>query len=1330
MKKRIIAALLAAFIFTTSVVVSFAENENGVSTEGGALPEDVTTGTQEKAQEDEVDVDADIEKEIQSIIPEVKEEIRISTAEELIEFAEKCRMDTWSANKMVIITQDISLVGKAFDGIPSFGGVLDGQGHTVSEVNIRSGQSYVGFFTHIQKDAIVSNLNVSGSIMPSGNTTIIGGFCGENLGYINECSFKGVVTGKDYVGGIAGINQLSGDIRFSTAEGFISGTHFTGGIAGKNDGNIANCKNEALVNTTNTDTEITIDSMEKLNTVLNVLRNGLDKEDDEANSDVTVTDIGGIAGVSIGIISRCINNGEIGYDHVGYNVGGIAGRQSGYLYNCTNNGNVKGRKDIGGIVGQAEPYITVDFATDIAYQLQEAVAQLHDTVAATLNDTKNQSDTITARLAVIQQFTAKAVEDTRFIAAGTVDFANETSAATTEAISRVDYVLEESSKNGGPIDNMSSAAGSGKKAAQNLKEAAGDLNIEDYLSGEDEKNQYNNAKQTLESAAQQYQENYDKSYPAYYNYYIGHNMDDLKYRDDCKDLMFYDESGNPITDEYQEGTYPKYGWSGTDSSIKTYIENGTGPAVKGSWKHTSTGNSFPQSESDAETALDQKAVSDAQTEANDYAMENYQGKSGSGEKAYKDDLQSASQTLAAIYANHADEMSDSARKDTSEAMANLESASESLEKAGKQTKSILENVAGRDDIAFPKFSEEYKAHTMSLADNLAGMTDNFGLLNQEVNGATGVLVNDLSAVNDQFNNILNLYTDALDGVLEKDYTNIFNDDSLEDAEGTTDATVDSCFNFGYVKGDIDISGIAGTMAIEYDFDKESDVTGLKDSGLNGSYLTKCVLRGNRNYGDIKSQKNYAGGVCGRQDMGTILNCGSYARIEAADGQYVGGVAGASISYIVEGYAKGELAGDSYVGGIAGDGKHIRDCLTIVNIDNKTDWSGAIAGHVAEEAEVRNNFFVSDDLAGIDRVSYRLKAEPVSYTDVINNKVFVQKKTENKNKQSDDAGDQAIDEADTEETKVVALSSTEDPGTEEQYRSLPGEFGNLTVNFVVEDDDLEGGRQKVARITRKYGEELKVSDYPNVDNKDGFYADWDVDGIERLTSDVTITATYKRYKTTLAEDNLSGDFNQSELLVDGLFHQDDKLIVEKTINVTEDEISAHLDNYEVMKVTIPDDGQKTHQIRFKAINRFADLANAVGDYIGGTPVLYLGEGKDRVALKKTGTVGQYSTYEVEGNDLTLSVSIQGAKNAAWTIVIIAAVILLILIIILLIVLNNIRKNGGRLPGLISRVMNKLSQKIENKEQIFYDDSLDEVKKTAKEDDVLDLDEDDPDDEGNE
>ena len=113
-------------------------------------------------------------------------------------------------------------------------------------------------------------------------------------------------------------------------------------------------------------------------------------------------------------------------------------------------------------------------------------------------------------------------------------------------------------------------------------------------------------------------------------------------------------------------------------------------------------------------------------------------------------------------------------------MNSLEKASDNLESAGDEAKGIVRNVAGRGAISFPQFSSEYKAHTVSLSDNMQGMNDNFGLLNNEMNSATGVIVDDLQSIADQFNVIMNLYADAIDGVLEKDYSNTFEDVSLEE----------------------------------------------------------------------------------------------------------------------------------------------------------------------------------------------------------------------------------------------------------------------------------------------------------------------------------------------------------------------------------------------------------------------------------------------------------------------------------------------------------------------------------------------------------------------
>ena len=187
MKKRILAALMAIMMFSGTAVISFADNEEQQPMTDAEIVEaqpdttEITTGTQEKAQEDSVDVDADIREEIEATVPEQIEEIRISNADEFLQFADNCRLNTWSVNKKIILTEDISLLGKDFAGVPSFAGQFDGQGHTISELSLENGQSYVGLFIHIDKGAIVENLNVSGSIIPKAGSVMVGGIAGENV---------------------------------------------------------------------------------------------------------------------------------------------------------------------------------------------------------------------------------------------------------------------------------------------------------------------------------------------------------------------------------------------------------------------------------------------------------------------------------------------------------------------------------------------------------------------------------------------------------------------------------------------------------------------------------------------------------------------------------------------------------------------------------------------------------------------------------------------------------------------------------------------------------------------------------------------------------------------------------------------------------------------------------------------------------------------------------------------------------------------------------------------------------------------------------------------
>ena len=136
MKKRLLALLTIFTLACTSAPFTvFAEKEEEIKEETKEPRSEVellSTATQTDLLESEEDVDADIEDEIEALIPDEFEDIYIGSVDDFLSFANNCKLDTWSVNKRVILTEDISLLGKNFDFVPSFGGVFDGQGHTIS----------------------------------------------------------------------------------------------------------------------------------------------------------------------------------------------------------------------------------------------------------------------------------------------------------------------------------------------------------------------------------------------------------------------------------------------------------------------------------------------------------------------------------------------------------------------------------------------------------------------------------------------------------------------------------------------------------------------------------------------------------------------------------------------------------------------------------------------------------------------------------------------------------------------------------------------------------------------------------------------------------------------------------------------------------------------------------------------------------------------------------------------------------------------------------------------------------------------------------------------
>ncbi len=307
--------------------------------------------------------------------------LSISTVQRFLSFAEKCRLDSYSRNLVVSLETDLDLTGVEFTGIPIFCGTFEGNGHTISGLRLSGDGSGQGLFRHLTETALVRDLKVQGELTPGGSRCEIGGIAGINGGTITGCFFTGSIAGGDKVGGIAGVNQLTGIIEDCRVSGSIYGNHFIGGMAGKSSGVIRGCVNTAAINTTSQENKVSLSDI----TIENLTTS------ESAN---TVTDVGGIAGKSDGVIRDCSNQGNVGYQHMGYNIGGIAGTQSGYVTDCENRGRVLGRKEVGGIVGQMEPTALVEYEADALQILQGQLTAMSGTVSRTAANVQGSAEAL------------------------------------------------------------------------------------------------------------------------------------------------------------------------------------------------------------------------------------------------------------------------------------------------------------------------------------------------------------------------------------------------------------------------------------------------------------------------------------------------------------------------------------------------------------------------------------------------------------------------------------------------------------------------------------------------------------------------------------------------------------------------------------------------------------------------------------------------------------------------------------------------------------------------------------------------------------------------
>ncbi|MBP3509511.1 MAG: hypothetical protein J6J99_07230 [Oscillibacter sp.] len=986
-------------------------------------------------------------------------EITISSAKELVNFSKNCSLDTWSQGKTVRLTADIDLTSVDFAPIPTFGGTFLGDGHTISGLHIDSSGSRLGLFRSIQKGAVVQDLHVSGTVAPDGSRTFVGGIAGVNAGAIRNCSFRGIVKGDEAVGGIVGRNDETGEIAGCTASGTVQGLDCTGGIAGRNLGLLLKCENTAGVNTMQQDTSLDLDA---LSGGLNQL-SGNQREEADAllNSH---TDTGGVAGYSGGAIQSCVNNGAVGYPHVGYNAGGIAGRQTGYLADCVNNGAILGRKDVGGIAGQAEPYLALGADSDTLTRLRRELDTLDDLVQAAIDHTQNNGDNISAKLERIGLSTDAArdsskrlLDHTADFVDGNVDALNSFSASVTAALDAVDPALDDLSDAAGyldtladkleeALDTLSDAAALGQSAMKDARRAAAELGkaAEDM---EAAMAALKNGVNTLRSAAVSGDEAAART-----------ALTDLS--GGASRLGGALERAGTAQAALQAALRDLVPDAGADDSLTE-----VGASLRGAGSALAEAASAPSLEwNSVRSSL--SALSSALQ-----SLKNAAGHLKSAADAFQrsmGELEAGTGKLSEALEQLAD------------VSAVGGSVSRKLESAFSAMSKAVERLTEDGPLGLSPLGQEARDASDDLYASLSDLSSGMKELRTTVDSAGDTLAADLRAVSRQMNKVLDLVLDALTDIqngTEAD-RELIEDTSDEDISATRQGKITGCRNTGAVGGDRNVGGAVGAMAIEYDLDPEDDVERFS---LGTTYETKAVLQDCLNRGTVTAKKDCAGGLAGRMDLGTALECQNYGSVTSTSGDYVGGVVGYADATVRDSYAKCVLSGASYIGGIAGWADRLRNCAAIVTVDEGTECVGAIAGDAdLEKGELTGNRFVDTGTAGIDGVSYAGIAEPVDF----------------------------------EALRAVA--------------GIPTEFVSFTLTLMAEDET-------VAAIPFYYGEDLSLVKLPEVPEREDGYGVWPEFDTSGLNSDITLEAVYTPWVTLVASKAAEG--NLALALAEGRFTED-------------------------------------------------------------------------------------------------------------------------------------------------------------------------------------------------
>lgn len=203
----------------------------------------------------------------------------------------------------IVLTEDIDLENIEVEAIKRFKGVLDGQGNTIKNLELKDGERNNNENTFIDSnEGTIKNLNFQNLHIQSDRVT--GGICNSNYGKIINCTVTGALKGKRPKGGI--VNRNQSEIIECEYKGKIKSKNGKiGGIAADNKGTIKNCHTSGKIISHRTHTggiaSKNNGKIEYCSSKIEIIR----------KNKINSNKIGGITGINFGHISQCYFHGII-----------------------------------------------------------------------------------------------------------------------------------------------------------------------------------------------------------------------------------------------------------------------------------------------------------------------------------------------------------------------------------------------------------------------------------------------------------------------------------------------------------------------------------------------------------------------------------------------------------------------------------------------------------------------------------------------------------------------------------------------------------------------------------------------------------------------------------------------------------------------------------------------------------------------------------------------------------------------------------------------------------------------------------------------------------